>query len=52
MAQSAFVFICRFIAAAFALNTYIQMQIFMIDLSASKFHAVCTKVYYNMEYAT
>lgn len=44
IAQSASVFICRFIAAAFALNRYIQMQIFMIDSSVSKFHTVCTKV--------
>jgi len=49
MAQSASVFICRFIAAAFALSRYIQMQMFMIDSSVSKFHTVCTKVYYNME---
>jgi hypothetical protein len=49
MAQNASVFICIFIAAAFALNRYIQMQMFMIDSSVSKFHTVCTKIYCNME---
>jgi hypothetical protein len=49
MAQSAAVSICTFIAAASALNRYIQMQVFMIDSSVSKLHVVCTEVYYNKE---
>jgi hypothetical protein len=48
MAQGACVFVRRFTAAASALNRYIQMQMFIIDSSISKFHTVCAKVYYNM----
>jgi len=41
-------FICRFIAAASALNRYIQMQMFTIVSSVSELHAVGTEVYYSM----